>query len=133
MRFEITSGHQYSIGFNAGSWGTDSYRSFGLNGTSGDKPMVNVTQGKTSLGDKYLQGNLSVKKDNWYSFAIAIGKNGEIFAMIWDLSAPSHKAIYHETLSEKWTGLSWQYVINSNAGTVLSVDNFSYFSFSAVK
>jgi hypothetical protein len=133
IEFKKISGTEYSFLVDTGEWDTDSYRSFGVINYDGNRPRALVTQGKNYIGGNNLYGNLSLTKDNWFSFAIAIGKNGEFFAVVWDLNDPSHRAIYHETLNEKWIGKTWKFLIQTNTGTTLNVDNFSVFSFSGVK
>lgn len=131
IEFKNISGNEYEFVVDSGNWDTDSFRSFGIYG--GKRPKADLWQGKNAIGGNYLHGNLSLTKDTWYSLAIAIGKNGEFFAVIWDLNNPSNGAIYHETLSEKWVGKTWEFLIQTNTGTTLNVDNFSVFSFSGVK
>jgi hypothetical protein len=131
IEFKNMSGAEYEFVVNTGNWDTDSFRSFGIYG--GKRPKADLWQGKNAIGGNNLHGNLSLTKDIWYSLAVAIGKNGEFFAVIWDLNNPSNGAIYHETLSDKWIGKTWEFLIQTNTGTTLNVDNFSVFTFSGVK
>jgi hypothetical protein len=134
IEFKNTSGKEYSFGMDTGEWNTDTYRSFGVIYYVGNLPRVLLTQGKNNVGSgSYLNGNLSLKKDTWYGFAIAIGKDADLFSMVWDLNDPSHRAVYHEKLNDKWIGKTWKFLIQANTGTSLNVDNFSFFSFSGVK
>jgi hypothetical protein len=131
VEFKNASGTEYEFATDTGAWDTDTFRSFGIYG--GNIPKADLWQGKNNIGGNKLMGNLSLKKDAWYSLAIAIGRDGDFFAAIWDLKDPTHKAIYHEKLGEKWTGQTWDFLVQSDKGTIIYLDNFSIFSFSAVK
>jgi hypothetical protein len=131
IEFKQTSGFEYEFVTNAGEWDTDSFRSFGVYG--GDSPKADLWQGKNALGGNYLLGNLSLKNDNWYSIMIAIDDDGEFFAVVWDLNDTTRRATYHERIGENWAGQTWKFLLQTNMGTTINIDNFSIFSFDAVK
>jgi hypothetical protein len=131
IEFKNTSGSEYEFVTNTGNWDTDSFRSFGVYG--GNSPKADLWQGKNALGGNYLHGNIALKKDSWYGMMIAIDDEGEFFAIVWDIDSPARQAIYHERINERWIGKTWEFLIQTNTGTTVFVDNFLMFSFNAVK
>lgn len=117
--------------FATGEFQTDSLRQFGV--YNGKRPKADLYQGKNGIGFNNLHGNFSLKADTWYNLLMAVGKNGEFLAVIWNPDDPSQQLIYHETIGEKWTGLSWEFQAKANIGETMYIDDFLLFTFSEIK
>jgi hypothetical protein len=116
--------------FDTGDWQTDSFRQFGI--YNGRQPQADLFQGKNDIGGNYLIGNLYLKPATWYNILMAIGKNGEFLAVIWDPTNESHRDIYHETIGEKWAGQNWSFMPKENKGETITVDDFYQISFAGI-
>ena len=129
ISFKYTSNPEFEIFFDHGDWDTEPYRRFGVYILS--YPRTNLWQGRNSWW-KPLQGNFEPKPDTWYSMLMAIGKDGEFLAIIWDLSNPSKTIAYHEDIGRDWAGLTWTFKIGANVGTA-QFDDFMRISFADIK
>jgi hypothetical protein len=114
-----------------GDWQTDAFRQFGIDNAR--RPTADLWQGKNDLGEKGLVGTLNLHPDTWYSILIAIGKNGQFFAAMWDPNSDGHQAVYKETVGDKWAGRSWLFLPKANVGETLYVDDFYGISFREIK
>ena len=117
--------------FDTGEWQTDSFRQFGIYNSK--FPKADLFQGKNGLGGNYLHGDLSLKANTWYSILMAVGKNGEFLAVMWESTDETHQAVYHETIGEKWSGKSWFFIVKENEGETIYVDDFYRISFGEIK
>jgi len=112
---------------NAGEYNTDNYRQFGF--YNGSNPQTNLFQGKNGLGFKKLEGNLSPVANAWYSALMAIGRNGELLAVIWNPTDPSKRLIHHVKLGAAWAGLSWQFLAQADIGETVYLKDFYLLAF----
>jgi hypothetical protein len=122
----------YGFELETGTWQTDSYRAFGVHGTS--SPYANITLGKNGLPGLQLHGNLTLRPNQWYSYMIAVDVDGTFLALIWDRVDPNKSLTVKFKAGEKWKDRNWQYttkVADSKMG--LSIDNFAEISFDTVK
>jgi len=117
--------------FLTGDWQTDSFRQFGIYNSK--RPKADLFQGKNGLGGNNLNGNLTLQPDTWYYIIMAIGKNGEFLAVMWDPNNEGHRAVYNETINEKWVGKNWTFMPKANEGETLYVDEFYRISFGEIK
>jgi hypothetical protein len=115
----------------SGEWETDSFRQFGI--YNGMRPKADLYQGKNGLGWNNLNGNLTLKADTWYNLLLAIGKNGELMAVIWNQDNPTQRIIYHETIGKKWAGLDYRFQSKANIGETMFIDDFLKISFDEIK
>ena len=117
--------------FDTGEWQTDSFRQFGI--YNSNPPKADLFQGKNGLGGNYLHGNLSLKPDTWYNILMAIGKNGEFLAVMWEPADETQRAVYNETIGEKWSDKPWFFIVKENEGETLYVDDFYRISFGEIR
>lgn len=127
----VKANAQSEFVFSTGDWQTDSFRQFGI--YNGKRPKADLFQGKNGLGGNNLHGNLTLSTDTWYNLLMVIGKNGEFLAIMWDPTSEGHSAVYNETIGEKWTGKSWDFIVKADEGETVYVDNFSRISFGEIK
>ena len=125
------SDFQSEFVFATGEWGTDSFRQFGV--YNGKRPKADLYQGNQALGFNNLLGNLSLKADTWYNIFMAIGKDGELLAVVWNPDDPSKQLVYHEKIGEKWAGLKWEFQAKANIGETVYINNFLLLSFGGFK
>ena len=64
---------------------------------------------------------------------MAIGKNGDLLAVMWDPGSEGHRAVYKETVGEKWRGRNWLFMPKATEGETLYVDDFYEFAFGAIE
>lgn len=117
--------------FVSGAWQTDSFRQFGI--YNGMQPKADLYQGNNGLGWNNLHGNLTLKADTWYNLLLAIGKNGEFLAVIWNPDNPTQQIRYHETIGKKWAGLNYKFQAKANIGETMFIDEFLKISFDEIK
>jgi len=132
LSFKVRSANgQSEFVFVTGDWQTDSFRQFGIYNHT--RPKADLFQGKYGLGGNDLYGNLNLHADTWYNLLMAIGENGEFLAVMWDPNSDGLRAIYNETIGERWTGKDWQFRPKANEGETLFVDDLYRFSFGEIK
>ena len=133
LRFKTTKNAdwQSEFVFATGDWDTDSFRQFGV--YNGHRPRADLFQGKQGLGGGTLNGNFSTKPDTWYNILMAVGKDGDLLAVVWIPDDPSKQIVYHETIGGKWSGLSWEFQAKANIGETVYIDDFMFLTFSSFK
>jgi hypothetical protein len=133
LKFKVQKANgQSEFVFSTGEWQTDGFRQFGI--YNGISPMADLFQGKNGIGGPYLHGNLTLKPDNWFYVLMAIGKNGNFLAVMWDPNNEAHRDVYNEKLSAyKWAGKTWGFHIGEDEGETISVDNFYRITFGEIK
>lgn len=132
LKFKLLKANgQSEFVFVTGDWQTDSFRQFGIYNSK--RPKADLFQGKNGLGGNNLNGNLTLQPDTWYDIVMAIGKNGEFLAVMWDPNNEGHRAVYNETIGEKWVGKSWLFLPKADEGETLYIDEFYRISFGEIK
>jgi hypothetical protein len=117
--------------FATGEYETDSWRTFGV--YNGKRPKADLYQGRNGIGFNNLNGNFLLKADTWYNLLMAIGKNGEFLAVIWNPADTSQQIFYHERIGEKWMGLNWEFQAKANIGETMYIDDLLLFTFNEIK
>jgi hypothetical protein len=130
INFKYTKGAEFEIFFDKGEWWTDPYKRFGVY-LAVDYAESNLWDGKKGLGFNYLRGNFYLVPDTWYSLSIALGKDGDFFAIVWDPANPG-KAINDRRMIEGWEGITWNFRMGANEGTIL-FDDYMEFEFENIK
>jgi hypothetical protein len=132
LRFKVQKANaQSQFVFVTGDWQTESFRQFGID--NGKRPTADLWQGKNDLGEKGLAGSLKLQPDTWYAIIMAIGKNGQFLAVMWDTNSEGHRAVYKETVGVKWANRRWLFLPKANAGETVYVDDFYGISFGEIK
>lgn len=90
-------------------------------------------EGKHALEDEELRGNLRIELDKWYGVLIAVHQEGEFLVLVWELNDPTYRAIYHETINDKWMGNSWELLLRANSGTQITIDKYYLYAFSTIQ
>lgn len=129
--FKYDKNSEFEVFFDYGEFGTDPYRRLGIY-VSSSYPKANLWLGKNGLGFNNLYGNFKTKPDTWYSLLMALDENGEFLAIVWDPIDTSRVISYHEGAREKWAGLTWDFRIGANAGTIV-FDDFMEITFDEIK
>jgi len=93
---------------------------------------TNVWAGNNSLGGETLPGNFALQPETDYSLLTAIIPNGEFLMIIWKPSDPSKTIYYHEKIGKNWSGLTWDFGIAVDSGTLL-LDNYREIKFNNAK
>jgi hypothetical protein len=132
LKYKTVNNKDYKSEFvlDSGEWQTDSFRQFGV--YNGRVPKADLWQGKNYLAGNNLHGNLSQKADTWYNVLIAVGKEGELFAVIWNPDDPSKKSIYKEKIGKKWEGLNYNFVAKADIGETMYIDDLMMVKFDAI-
>lgn len=120
VNFKYTKGAEFELLFEKGEWWTDPYRRFGVYLVT-DYAQSNLWEGQKALGFNYLRGNFYLVPDTWYSLLMALGKDGEFFAIVWDPTNPE-KFISDRRKIEEWSGITWRFNMGANKGTILFDD-----------
>jgi len=116
--------------FNTGEYNMDNYKQFGI--YYGRIPQTNLVQGKTGLGYKNLEGNFTPVANSWHSLFMAIGRNGELLAVIWNPNDTTKWSIHHVTMGEKWANLTWEFLAQADIGETVYLKDFSLFTFGQI-
>ena len=106
------------------------YKRFGFYG--GETPKANLFLGGSLTGSDLLKGNFTPKPDTWYYSLLAVDKNANFTAMVWDASDDSRLIYYRQSLDADWDNLTWQFIISANRG-VVDIDDVVLFSFDKLK
>jgi len=96
-----------------------------------DYAQSNLWDGQKGLGFKYLRGNFYLAPDNWYSLLMALGKDGDFFAIIYDPSNPD-KFIKDRRKIDGWQGITWAFKMGVNEG-IVSYDDYMEINFDGIK
>jgi len=133
MRFKLQSANGNSeLLFRAGDPGTDDYRQFGV--WPNNYPAVDIWQPVYLLGEKNnIQGNLRLSPDIGYGLLMAIGKDAQLLAVMWDLADESNRVVYKETLGKKWADRSWYFGGKADGDESLYIDDIYRISFGEIK
>jgi len=132
MKFKLQNANGDSeLLFRTGDSGTDGYLQFGI--WPNKRPAVDIWQRKQINHAFKLTGNLNLKPDTGYGLLMAIGKNGELLGVIWDLASESNRIIYKETLGEKWMSKSWYFGGKADGTEALYIDDIYTISFGEIK
>jgi hypothetical protein len=116
--------------FNTGEFNTDNFRQFGF--YNGRNPQTNLFQGKNGIGYVILEGNLSLVANSWYSVFMAIGKNGDLLAVVWNPADPTKRLVHHAKMGGKWAGLEWQFLAQADIGETVYLKDFYRFTFGEI-
>ena len=130
LSFKYSHMSVFELMFDHGKWQQPDYRRFGVYIHA--YPAANLWQGPNGIGFNPLVGNLTVRPETWYNLMMAINKDGEFIAMIWQPDDPTRVVRYREKVGEKWAGLDWRFGSGANNGTIL-IDDFIIFSFESIK
>ena len=120
---------EFETYFDIGIWWTPEYRRFGVYLVGA--PEANMWKGTQGSG-KRLTGNLKINPGEKYTCTLAIGDNGDFFALIWDPNKPGDIRKYRLMLGGAWEMKNWKFVINGASGK-MSIDNIASFSFDLYK
>lgn len=129
VNFKYTKGADFELYFDNGQFYTDAYKRFGVYLASGYAES-NRWNGKNLTGN-YLRGNFYPAPDTVYSLLMALGKDGDFYALMWDPSNPE-KIISDRQKIEKWQGLTWRFALGADKGTIL-FDDFTELTFGNIK
>lgn len=130
VNFKYTKGAEFEMLFDKGEWWTDPYKRFGVYIVT-DYAETNLWDGKNGLGGNYLRGNFYLAPDTWYSLVMALGKDGNFFALIFDPSNPE-KFIKDRRKIDGYQGITWTFKMGANVG-VVSYDDYMEINFDSIK
>ena len=132
LKFKLQNANDVSgFSFDTGIWRTESDRGFGIINTR--HPHVTITQGIEEIDRSRLSGNLSLKTDTWYNILMAVGKNEEFLAVIWDPADESHRIIYKISLGKNWSDRTWAFDIVIWGDEIIYIDDFYKISFGDIQ
>jgi len=131
IRFQYTHGSEFEFHFDNPAWNSEAYRRFGIN-VSNDRARAITWQGSTVPRSERLSDDPDFGPDIWYTLLLALGKDGELGAQIWDPTDPSRVDKYYGWLDDKSSGLPWIFQISVNKGKVL-IDSLTEISLSEIK
>jgi hypothetical protein len=114
----------------AGDYNADSWRQFGI--YNGRNPQTNLFVGKNGIGFQSLQGNFSPVANSWYSLLMAIGKNGELLAVISNPADPTKRLVHHVKMGGSWAGLKWDFLAQDDLGETVYLKEFYLFTFGEI-
>lgn len=130
LDFNFTTQSTFLVYLNFGSYGTDSFRRFGMYVENGTTPITDIYNPDYLWGG--YEGNLATQPGNTYTVLLAILPGGEILNIVWDPADPGNNLVYRNTFNESWAGLPWTLVIQADKGTI-DFDNFQVVKFSGTK
>ena len=131
IRFQYTRGSEFEFHFDNPGWNSEPYRRFGIN-LFNNRARATTWQGINGPRSERLSDDPDFAPDIWYTLLLALGKDGEAVAQIWDPTDPLRVVKYHGWLDDKSSGLPWIFQISANKGKVL-IDSLMEISFSAIK
>ena len=131
IRFQYTRGSEFEFHFDNPTWNIEPYRRFGIS-LSNNRARATTWQGVNGPRSERLSDDPDFEPGIWYTLLLALGKDGELGAQIWDPSDPLRVVKYHGWLDDKSSGLPWILQISANKGKVL-IDSLTELSFSAIK
>ena len=129
-RFRFSGREFFELYFEKGSWDTRGYKRFGIYVHRG-YGEANLFIGQEGRGSNRLPGNLSLSPETWYSLFMAVGKDGDFLAVLWDPSSPDKSIRYREKI-QAWAHINWQFRIQVNEGTIF-FDDFQEIEFDGIR
>jgi hypothetical protein len=129
--FKYDSGAEFGLYLDDGNWQTPNYKRWGIY-YAGTRLGTDIWQGSSGPGERDLEGNLSPRPDTWYYLLLAVGKEADFVAQVWEHDNPSQQAKYRRTFGEEWAGQTWEFTIDANKGKAY-VDSFTEISFNGIK
>ncbi len=130
INFQFTPGEFFEMYFEQGPWTTRLYKRFGVY-VNQDHSNANLFVGRQRTDFHLLAGNLSLEPATWYSLLMAVGRDGNFLAVIWDPTNPGNNLQYRAVI-ENWKGLDWAFRIQVNQGLIL-FDDFEEVVFDDMK
>lgn len=130
IRFQYVPGSQFELHFDKPAWNIEPYRRFGIS-IFNDHARA-VTWQDTNLRSEYLSDDPEFAPNVWYTLLLALVKEGELGAQIWDSTDPRRIIKYYGRLDNKSPELPWLFRINVNRGKVL-VDSLTELALSEIK
>jgi hypothetical protein len=130
--FSYTKGSVFDMFVDNGDFGTNPYKSFGVNITKNNIAMANVWSDNNWLGGAILSGNFTPKPDITYSLLIAILPKGEFLEVIWNPSDPSQTLYYRKIIDKNWSDLTWTFKFGAEEGATI-FDNYREIKYESVK
>lgn len=131
IRFQYTHGSEFEFHFDNRGWNSDLYRLFGIN-VFNNRARAITWQGSTVPRSERLSDDPDFAPDIWYTLLLALGKDGELGAQIWDPTDPKRVVKYRGGWDDKSSRLPWIFQISVNRGKVL-IDSLTEISFSEIK
>ena len=131
---ETTNAWGGLISLLGGDWQTDSWRKFGIHNANYPELQTILDKGLDEFGGAAVPGRLAFETNKWYVLLFAVGKDGELLAVMWDLDDPDQRLVYHEKLGDDWAGIEWSFdLAATDDGEFAYFDNFMKISFSEIK
>jgi hypothetical protein len=128
--FKYNADAELVILLDHGEWGTSSYKRWGIY-FWGNEFEPSVWKGETQDPSNELEGDLTIEPDKWYYLLLAITRDAEFVAQIWERDDPTHKSECRRAFDGSWAGLTWSFCVDANSGKIY-VDDFTVISFSEI-
>jgi endonuclease/exonuclease/phosphatase family metal-dependent hydrolase len=130
LRFRFSRDAELEILMEHGEWAGDTYRRFGIYGVDG-RLESSVWAASANLGGQSLSGSLRPLPDSWYNLALALSREGQFIALVWNPDDPSAVLEYRAKPGAEWAGLTWAFRVAANRGSV-TVDDVTELSFTSM-
>jgi len=128
--FQYDGSAEFELYLDRGEWQKPDYRRWGI--YAGTDLKMNIWKGGAGPGGNPLRGNLTPRPNTWYYLLLAIGKDEEFLARIWEQNDPTRQVEYRQQFGDDWTGKDWGFAITANSGKVY-VDAFTAISFEDIR
>ncbi len=116
----------FEMFFNNGEFGSANYRQWGAHMVD-DSPEFHVVSRRSTLEESALEGDLSLEPDTGYDLLLAVDKDAEFVAHVWESDDPANFAEYRQTL-EEWADQEWFGAFCNARGNVF-VDTYTEIAF----
>jgi endonuclease/exonuclease/phosphatase family metal-dependent hydrolase len=131
LRFQYTPGSEFEFHFDNPTWNIEPYRRFGIN-IFNSRARATIWQNSNGPRSERLSDDPDFAPNVWYTLLLALGKDGELGAQIWDPADLRRVVNYHGWLDDKSSAPPWIFQISANKGKV-TIDSLTELSFSGIK
>ncbi len=134
LRFRFTGppeGSKFFIALENHNWGESGYRRFGIGGGIAGNNSIFFLESKFGSNDtnvKPTTDNLVLESGKWYNLLIAMAKNGEIKAIVWDPDSPAQRFEGFNPPEPSLARDSWRFTTDSYLGQ-LEFDEYQLLEF----
>jgi len=113
--FKVTGAIDFNIGYDTGTYGTDTLRRFSFNSASG---TWNLFEGQSPFPIQTWNAR-KPRSNIWHYFSITRSANGDMDARLWEAGKPETLFQFQGNLGSEWGALPLRFLVDFRWGTFM--------------